>query len=232
MKRTTINQHGFMHLAAGVVVLVLIVVGFIGLQIFRHDTAGRQLQAQPSKRVTSFDGCKQDRTNTLVQSTPQQCVTADGTVFTDNSITTLERQYLVIKEWGVRIPLSEVDSGASYAFHDSSPTDQSILTITATNTEQIIGPTGKNCGGEYLAYVMRMPIDDPRWQETDAMPYNEHRTVGKHMYGLATKKQYGPACFATTTTGDYEVDQVTAEKFHNVVKSFSKHFIGIEAVTQ
>jgi type II secretory pathway pseudopilin PulG len=148
-------------------------------------------------------------------------------------------KYLSIDEWGVKIPLSEKDQGAYYKVDtDLSPsqTDPTNITVYASEIDDLTGPAGISCKGEYVAYLIRLPKDDPKWQESKTVddgnvsPLFGNRTVvGSYKYAVATKKQYGPGCWATSKTGGYDVDAATSQKFADVVSAFSNDFKSITA---
>jgi hypothetical protein len=146
---------------------------------------------------------------------------------------------LSIKEWGVKIPLSSVDLGAYYKLSDSieqSPSDPTNFVIYSKEADAIAGPTGKSCKGEYVANIMRLPSDDPKWQPSanvfdgNISPlYVERTVVGKYRYAVETKKQYGPECFETSASGDYKTDEATEKKFTDIVNAFVSDFKNITA---
>ena len=65
--------------------------------------------------VTSFADCQKTPGSKILQTYPEQCVTKTGKAFTDSSQATAQ-QFLVIKEWGVRMTLPAALQDAYYAF--------------------------------------------------------------------------------------------------------------------
>lgn len=57
-------------------------------------------------QITTFDGCKKAPQSKLLETYPEQCVTVTGKQFTG----TAQPKYLVIKEWGVKIPYTGDDT--------------------------------------------------------------------------------------------------------------------------
>jgi hypothetical protein len=148
-----------------------------------------------------------------------------------------QQKYLVIKEWGVKIPLSVTDSGAYYkvsADIKQSATNPTNLVVYSTQSDNITGPAGVSCKGEYVAYLLRLPANDPKWQPSENVLdgnvsplYFERKVVGAYKYAIATHKEYGPACWEATKANTYTADQATSQKFENVVSAFTADFKSI-----
>jgi type II secretory pathway pseudopilin PulG len=135
------------------------------------------------------------------------------------------KSYMVIKEWGVRVPLT--NPGAYYI--DSS---DSNLTVYSTMADATIGPKGVSCKGEYIAYLMRLPIEDSAWNGSETYLFSTRKTIGSYTYALSTKKEYGPECFNKGTDNNYVADDATAAKFGTVVTQFKTDFLTLQADTE
>jgi len=245
----TRNQKGFATVEAVLVVIIIAIVGFTGWFAWHskksadsslnaaNKSAQTTVPKTTVKAVTSFADCKAAKGSKTLTTYPEQCVTKDGKTFTDKTQST--QKYLIIKEWGVRIPLSAADSGAYYKIDPTvqqssvSPTN---LTVYATQIDNLAGPAGVSCAGEYIAYLLRLPVNDLRWQPSASIddgnvsPLFGNRTaVGDYRYAIATKKQYGPECWETSKTGDYIPDTATSQKFGNIVSAFTADFKNITA---
>ncbi len=155
------------------------------------------------------------------------------------SSSTSNQQYLTIKEWGVKIPLSTADAGAYYKLDSNtqqSSADPTNLTVYASEVDNLVGPTGTSCKGEYVAYLLRLPTNDSKWQPSkteddgNVSPlFGERTDIGNYRYAIATKKSYGPACWETSKTGGYNPDPTTSEQFAKVVGTFASDFKNITA---
>lgn len=67
--------------------------------------------------ITTFDTCKKSPGSKLLQTSPEQCVAKSGKTFTDPTPV----KYLVVKEWGVKVPLSAEISDAVYLIKPDVP---------------------------------------------------------------------------------------------------------------
>jgi len=59
--------------------------------------------------ITTFEACKKASGSILLQSYPEQCVTKAGKTFTDIG----SKKELIIKEWGVKVAYTSVDTFSS-----------------------------------------------------------------------------------------------------------------------
>lgn len=208
------NQKGFSAVEGLLILIIVAIVGGTGYFV---------VNAQ-KKTNTNLDNAAQSSQSVAKRS---------------KSSPTASQKYLEIKEWGVKIPLSSADSGVYYKLDPSfqqSPSDPTNLTAYATQIDEITGHSGVSCKGEYLAYLLRLPSDDPTWAPSQNVDdgnvsplFYERVVVGKYKYALATKKQYGPDCLAMSKTGDYSVDEAASQKFANVVQAFAEDFKSITA---
>ena len=156
-----------------------------------------------------------------------------------NTPTQASKPYLTIKEWSVKIPLSATVAGAYYEVDKDttqSATDPTYLNVYSKETDALTGLAGVSCKGEYIAYLVRLPKDDPKWQPQKTIDddnvsglFGSRTVIGDYKYAVATHKQYGPPCFQTKTTGDYVEDTATSKKFSDVVTAFSADFKKIQA---
>ena len=198
------------------VFVIVVVIGLAGWLIWSAMGNTSQNNVAPKNSATS-----QNQTNT-------QTKPIDTT------------KYLMIKEWGVKIPLSSENLGAYYTVDNSgmasAPTPTN-LTVYSKETDALTGPAGISCKGEYVAYLMRLPSNDLRWQQAKTVDdgnvsplFIERITIGNYRYAVATHKEYGPDCFETeaSKTGAYEADQTISQKFSDVVTAFAADFKNIQ----
>jgi len=120
------NQSGFAAVEAFLVVIILGIVGFTGWYVWHSKqatdkTLNNAAKSAPAtaqaKKVASFADCKKAAGSKTLTTSPEQCVTKDGKTFTDtNASTSSAQQYLTIKEWGVKLPVSGDISDAYYLY--------------------------------------------------------------------------------------------------------------------
>ncbi|HSX44253.1 MAG TPA: hypothetical protein VLE69_03070 [Candidatus Saccharimonadales bacterium] len=217
MKKVT-NTSGFAVLEIVLVIVIVGILGFVGWYVY-------QAKNKTNKTFESTANSQGEPTKAS-NKTAQPTQTASAL------------KYLTIKEWEVRIPLDTLDSGAYYEIDkdvqqpSANPTN---LTVYASEIDDLTGPAGNSCKGEYVAYLLRLKKDDSKWQPSTSIDdgnvsplFSERKDIGDYKYAITTKKQYGPDCFATSKTGDYVVDQTTSQKFDSVVTTFMNDFKSIE----
>jgi uncharacterized protein (UPF0333 family) len=240
------SQAGFAHLAAILLIVVIFAaIGGSGYYVYHKNHEKKQQAASNSQQdstskqqtaaITTYDECTKATDSKIQETSPQVCLTKDGKQFTQPNT----QKYLVIKEWSVKIPLGTADSGAYYKIDTDvkqPATNPTNLTVYATQSDSIVGPSGTSCKGEYVAYLLRLPANDSKWQpSTNVMDgnvsplYSERKTIGDYRYAIATHKEYGPACWETSKTGAYKADQATSQKFEDVVDAFTADFKNIVA---
>jgi uncharacterized protein (UPF0333 family) len=136
--------------------------------------------------------------------------------------------YFVIKEWGVKLPVTDSNDKYYYKFDKN---DSTFINVYSQNADGVVGPKGVSCKGEYIAFVLRLEPSSSDWNDPDKVsPLFEHKTtVGKYAYAVATKKQYGPECFNSGSSNNYVADQTTSAKFDAIVSQFVKDFQSIKA---
>jgi hypothetical protein len=174
---------------------------------------------------------KKSADKTLQQAASQTSVG----IIKKSSPTKDKTKYLEIKEWGVKVKLSEKDAGAYYKMRTDEFSDVDSAGVAkyadayTSESDAIVGPTGVSCKGEYIAILMRMSAEDSDWQaaETKGL-FTAPVQVGTYKYALATKKQYGPECFKSATSDDYVPSNETAAKFDDVVQAFKADFTSVE----
>jgi hypothetical protein len=136
--------------------------------------------------------------------------------------------YLTIKEWGVKLPVT--DSNDKY-YYEFDKNDSTFINVYSQKADAIVGPKGVSCKGEYIAFVLRLEASSADWNDPDKVsPLFGHKTtIGKYAYAVATKKQYGPECFDSGPSNNYVADQQASAKFDAIVGQFVKDFQSIKA---
>lgn len=209
-----INQKGFGAVGVVAVVAVISIVGLVGWRMVSTQKDSDAMSTAKSQTASN------NKKNTEHRAT---------------AIPTLE-----IKEWDVKIPLKSTDKGMYYVVDsdiEQSITNPTSITIFSKDIDALVGPTGESCKGEYAAYLLRLPVNDPKWQPAATVDdgnvsplYSPRITVGDYKYAIATKKQYGPKCFEKMVDGDYLQDEATAGKFNQIVTDFTSDFSDLKAL--
>jgi len=215
-----LNTKGF---GAIEVFLILVVVAIIA-------GAGYMVYNSQKKTNTALDNAAKSQVD------PQKSEKKEDVKPEDNEP---NEDHIAIKQWGVKIPISSEDNGFYYEIDsaiEQSSSDPTNLTVYSKETDSIVGKSGVSCKGEYVAYIIRLPANDSRWQPSQNVDdgnvsplYGSRTIVGDYQYAVATKKSYGPTCLATSSTGDYQADQIAIQKFQIVVEAFTRDFKNIYA---
>lgn len=240
-----LNAKAFATIEAILIVVILAILGGTGYYVYHakkvandtlssaaKDASGSPKYAAKKAAATDFASCKSAPGSVMQETYPEKCVTKDGKSFTDTSQAT-QTSYLAISEWNVKlmIPASQATDMFYYKIDAS---DSQTANIYATAAKSIVGPTGKNCGDEYVAFIYRVANDDPslKQQGTDAFdPSAPHQVIGSYTYYPSAQKNYGPSCFAqTNSSNDYQEDDATAAKFAQLRTDISKDLDTIQSI--
>jgi type II secretory pathway pseudopilin PulG len=204
-------QNGFSAVEALLIVIIVGMLGGVGWYVWNANNQANK----------NLDSASNVSSNTPVVKNKKQ------TPSTGNS-STAQKEYMTIKEWSVKIPVTDPDDKYSYEFDKNDPTSISVFSQKA---DGIVGPKGVSCKGEYIAFVLRLEASSADWNDPDkASPLFGHKTtIGKYAYAVATKKQYGPECFDSGPSNNYVADQQAAAKFDTIANQFVKDFQDIKA---
>jgi hypothetical protein len=178
MKQRT-NQSGFGTLAIVLVLAVVAVLAVSGIVVYQHH-----------KSISAKNGAAASQTQTTTQ--PAQTTT----------------QYLTIKEWGVKMPLSSAISDAYYKTEGSNNGTDGLpntawLGLTSLNsTDCNISTTGPSAKATPLGDVVRvLPTD---LEPIKGKPYSQLYpgvTIGKYFYGYVASATNTTCSSATTLQG-------------------------------
>lgn len=113
------NQQGFSAVHIIIILLAAAFVGLVGWYVWHVQSHDKKPATTPSvSKISSYAACA--KANGVIQeSYPEVCVSKDGQHFTNpdqKAQAAPATKYLVIKEWGVKLPLSDDDSGAYYTY--------------------------------------------------------------------------------------------------------------------
>lgn len=137
-----INQKGFSAVVILLALLLIVAIGFTGYYVWN---------TQQNKKTASAE------TKTVAVVTPQK-TTTNPTPATQDT-----QKYLVVKEWGIKIPVDDSVDGLSYTLFGQKNTDGIRLSTTAL--KQISGTCTDN---EFLVFrgkandIVPAEIDDPQ----------------------------------------------------------------------
>jgi hypothetical protein len=101
------SESGFSAIGVLLVVVILAILGLAGYFVYHAYAAHHKTVIKPPA-VTDFQLCKQAADSKILQTDPEQCVTKSGVTFTDIILSTKEN-YLNIKEWGIKLGLTDAD---------------------------------------------------------------------------------------------------------------------------
>jgi hypothetical protein len=114
------GQRGFSAVEALLIIIILGILGFTGWFVYHAqkstDTslnAANQAAQNNTEAIANFAQCMQAKGSKFQQTYPETCVTKSGKSFTNTAAS--PQKYLVIKEWGVALPLSADIADANYA---------------------------------------------------------------------------------------------------------------------
>lgn len=149
MKAT--DQKGFGAVEVLLIAVVVGILGFTGYYVWHsqsetnkaYDDAGKSENASleyiKDSTQADFEACKKAAGSRMLQTYPEQCVTKDGKVYTTAAVTPSTtsqsdaQNYLIIKEWGVKVPLTYVDKLA-YVYDDMTRPAGGYLDVATDST--------------------------------------------------------------------------------------------------
>jgi len=141
------NQNGYSAVEIILVVIVLGIVGFTGWFVYHaKQSADKAYEANtsvgaptPTTTASSYDACTKASGSKILETYPEQCVSADGKTYTNNKANATK---LAIKEWGVSLPLTADVADATYTIG----ADGTAHITTGKITELAKSVTGCNTG--------------------------------------------------------------------------------------
>jgi hypothetical protein len=140
--------------------------------------------------------------------------------------TTKKVDTLTIKEWGVKIGLSQDSAGDYYKADDVQPQNPpEVIAIMSKKGDAIVGPTGISCKGEPIAHILRLPKDDPKWKDVLYVGASDAKiTVGDYSYNMTSISQVVRRCFGVFTPEGKYKDPTAEKKFQTYINAFKLDF--------
>jgi Tfp pilus assembly protein PilV len=184
------RQSGFSIVETLLVILMLATLGFTGYFVYHTQQSTNKTIADTNKvgqsavnrseQGLNFAKCKQAAGSKILLTYPEQCVTKDGKTFTDTAAA--EPSYLLIKEWGIGIKLTDADK-MTYKLTDAQSVSLRLIpSVTSIGDCQDLG----------VGYV-RDPVPGDY-----AYDLNGKQAVGGHIYVLTGSPA---ACSADNGSG-------------------------------
>lgn len=216
------------------ILLVVAIVGFVGWFVWQsqqsvdktYTDAAKTTATASKSAVTSFTACKSATGSMMLETYPEQCVTKDGKKFTDPGQTI---RYLDIKEWGVKLDVSDVALADAVYVKTSSTPDGVERMVLATKDTLSMGYTCGGQTGDASEPVTHMQNNDQdyllRSKTTDALVANSQQPVtafvkiGDYYYVYAHNTGHGN-CAIT--------DAVIAKKAEAAANAYTKSTIVAE----
>lgn len=169
------------------VVVALLLVGTAGFTVWYayHSAHAADTALQNANKaaagtipavtpIATYEQCAKSPRGTLTQTYPPACTVKGGKTFTDNS-----QKYMTIKEWGVKLPMSDALKGLKYTLNPSDDNDN-VIGFTFASLEG-----GTACGeSDAAGHLVRISESNyNNWSKTDsitARPKAVH--VGAYYY--------------------------------------------------
>ncbi len=223
------GQKGFSAVEGLLVIVIAGIVGFTGWFVWHSQQSTNKLDTQtlsdskppqPSaKKVNSYEDCIKAAGSIMQETYPQVCVTKDGKHFTQPVAQAKHSiNYLTLKEWGVKIPLSSNISDAEYrigSVMDPLNIFFSTKVLSGTNCDLHKGSVG---------YYIRFKAGetDSETKRSYSSEYPDAVNLGSYYYGFGVN----PADVQCSKDTNIQKIAVTAR---NELKSALK---GIQTVKQ
>jgi len=177
-----LGERGTGLVEALLVLVVVGLIGFTGWYVWQSKNSvdatlsnvNQGAVAKVTPKIKSFEDCKASAGSKLLQTSPEQCVTASGQKFTAVST----QQYLTVKEWGIRFKLTSEIADAYYNRKDNNPNNVYLSVNTFKGTD---------CSAESVSEgaIFRFTASDKNEMSgnlyTKDLPNAAH--VGSYYYG-------------------------------------------------
>jgi hypothetical protein len=203
MRKYKNNQDGFGAIEALLVCLVIIVLGATSFLVFKHS---HKTSTKTASTPASQTPAKQPTTGTIQAEQPAP-------------------KYLTIKEWGVRLPLSDSIKDAYYLADTNSKgsdgiTKQIYVGLKSVDNDgcAVISANGVNSKGQVQAVAIIFRAKPTDEDPVTGKPYSEKTPIGATIGGYF----YGYESFANVDSTDCKVPQTTADSVNSAFASALK----------
>lgn len=179
------KQKGFTVIEGLIILLVIALLAVAGWYGWQKRQENARLAA-----ISNFEQCKADKDSKVQESYPEVCVTKDGKSFTnpnqkveakpqDNQVED-QAKYLEIKEWGVKMKLSDATDDAYYVMQNG----YAYLSLTSLKNVD-------SCAAEKTSLGALARENKDAINELTGKPYADQGvTIGKYTY-VETQSQAG-----------------------------------------
>lgn len=179
------TQRGFSAVESLLIVVILGLVGFTGWFVYHSkQTADKTLASSnstvpvPQKKaaITTFAQCQAATGSKVEETFPERCVTKDGKTFTNKMANTpTAQQYLVIKEWDVKISMKDA-AKATYTY------DRTPSSGVGGSYDSLINLLAKS---EFLDdKTCDVSVGMERSTKIPDMPQNSYKKLGNYYYWI------------------------------------------------
>jgi len=199
MQKQQLNSKGFGLIAVIIVIAVLVVLGGAGVYVYqRNHTANSAANAKVTNHTTAkTDGSSGNKSNPSTGS---------------------QQTYLTIREWGVKLPLSDTIKGAYYVASNSSKDasgqpDTMWLGLTSLNSKGCDATLANQGQSTQLGALLRVSptATDPVSGTSYTQLYPNGITIGNYYYAYKSWTK-GKACASETQLQAIDSAFATATK--------------------
>jgi hypothetical protein len=179
------TQHGFSALIVFIIILTIVGLGFTSWYVWNKN--------KPSDLTRRMQS-----TTTPMENTDKQQSSPN------------EDKYLVVKEWGVKIPLSENISEAYYEFNTDELAEYVSLYDAAFN--RLKNTNGVSCGGkntyQFYSISRTKPENVEALSEDTGPSYEEFPFTDRYLFGGLGAHQAPPTCadLNSNPNGEFQED--------------------------
>jgi hypothetical protein len=156
-----------------------------------------------------------------------------------SSTNTSAAKYLVIKEWGVKLPLSSDDVGANYVYDSAASLSVKYydgIILHDQNFDQVKGSDGNSCKGTDLYFIVRAKttdvakLTDPNSPDFvgDTSPADYKAVTFTKDYEFAGGRDHVALACAMLKDGTTE-DKSISLKYNTVAQALEKSYSNMQA---